>query len=198
MAAMTDEAAEGTEGPARKPAPGRLRVVQDFVNTVDLESGEDELTGPAAAATWLSDRGLLPAGTALGDADVDRLRTVREALRALALVNNGGPPDPDAAATLAREGATAVLVVRVAADGTAPLVPAGDGVGAAVAGLLAAVHDAAVDGTWRRFKACRDHTCEWAFYDHSKNRSSTWCTMSVCGNRAKARTYRRRHADADA
>ncbi|HEV2869799.1 MAG TPA: CGNR zinc finger domain-containing protein, partial [Actinomycetota bacterium] len=31
------------------------------------------------------------------------------------------------------------------------------------------------------------------FYDHSTNRSGTWCTMSVCGNRRKARAYRRRH-----
>ncbi|MGH2778535.1 MAG: CGNR zinc finger domain-containing protein, partial [Actinomycetota bacterium] len=32
-----------------------------------------------------------------------------------------------------------------------------------------------------------------AFYDHSKNRSGKWCTMRVCGNRAKTRAYRERH-----
>ena len=46
------------------------------------------------------------------------------------------------------------------------------------------------DGTWRRLKACREDTCQWAFYDRSKNRSGTWCSMAVCGNRAKARAYR--------
>ena len=48
-------------------------------------------------------------------------------------------------------------------------------------------------GTWLRLKACRNYTCRWAFYDHSKNRSGHWCTMSVCGNRQKSRGYRQRH-----
>jgi predicted RNA-binding Zn ribbon-like protein len=41
-------------------------------------------------------------------------------------------------------------------------------------------------------KACADDECEWAFYDSSKNRSRTWCSMEVCGNRAKTRAYRAR------
>jgi predicted RNA-binding Zn ribbon-like protein len=49
------------------------------------------------------------------------------------------------------------------------------------------------NGTWERLKACALHdTCEWAFYDWSKNRSGTWCDMKVCGNRSKARAYRER------
>ena len=46
--------------------------------------------------------------------------------------------------------------------------------------------------TWPRLKACRDDTCQWAFYDHSKNRSGHWCSMEVCGSRHKARQYRER------
>jgi predicted RNA-binding Zn ribbon-like protein len=46
--------------------------------------------------------------------------------------------------------------------------------------------------TWDRLKACRLDDCQWVFYDHSKNRSRTWCSMRVCGNRAKARAYRER------
>ena len=60
--------------------------------------------------------------------------------------------------------------------------------------LLSFVYAATADGTWPRLKACREHTCEWAFYDHTKNRSGAWCSMAVCGNRAKARTYRARRA----
>ena len=59
--------------------------------------------------------------------------------------------------------------------------------------MLAIVFRAMEDGTWARLKACREDTCQWAFYDRSKNRSATWCSMAVCGNRAKARTYRQRH-----
>jgi predicted RNA-binding Zn ribbon-like protein len=49
-------------------------------------------------------------------------------------------------------------------------------------------------GTWDRLKACRQETCRWAFYDNTKNRSGVWCTMEVCGNRAKARSYRERQS----
>jgi predicted RNA-binding Zn ribbon-like protein len=49
-----------------------------------------------------------------------------------------------------------------------------------------------VDGTWPRFKTCRNDECRWAFYDHSKNRSGTWCTMADCGDKLKARAYRQR------
>ena len=60
--------------------------------------------------------------------------------------------------------------------------------------VMAIVHAAIADGTWSRLKACREPTCEWAFYDYTKNRSGAWCTMDVCGNRAKARAYRERRA----
>ncbi len=58
--------------------------------------------------------------------------------------------------------------------------------------LLVAAVGAASEGTWRRLKACRNEGCRWAFYDGSKNRSGSWCTMDVCGSRAKMRAYRRR------
>ncbi|MGH3007295.1 MAG: CGNR zinc finger domain-containing protein, partial [Gaiellaceae bacterium] len=45
-----------------------------------------------------------------------------------------------------------------------------------------------------RLKACRAEDCRWAFYDRARNRSRHWCSMAVCGNRTKARTFRRRHA----
>jgi predicted RNA-binding Zn ribbon-like protein len=71
-------------------------------------------------------------------------------------------------------------------------VPCGDGVDGALGRLFAAIARAQTDGTWERLKVCPASTCLWAFYDGSRNHSRTWCSMSVCGNRAKARTYRRR------
>jgi predicted RNA-binding Zn ribbon-like protein len=85
------------------------------------------------------------------------------------------------------------LRVRFAANGESALVPAGEGMDAVVAELIGIVHEAMSDGTWTRLKACRSETCEWGFYDRSRNRSGTWCSMAVCGNRQKARSYRRRH-----
>jgi predicted RNA-binding Zn ribbon-like protein len=43
-------------------------------------------------------------------------------------------------------------------------------------------------------KACQEHGCRWVFYDHSRNRSSTWCAITLCGTRAKMRAYRARRA----
>ncbi len=34
-----------------------------------------------------------------------------------------------------------------------------------------------------------DRGCGWLFYDTSRNRSRQWCSMSGCGNRAKAKRH---------
>lgn len=47
----------------------------------------------------------------------------------------------------------------------------------------------------RRLKLCDAHDCGWLFVDASRNRSRRWCDMADCGNRAKARRYRERHAE---
>jgi predicted RNA-binding Zn ribbon-like protein len=50
------------------------------------------------------------------------------------------------------------------------------------------------DATWERMKACRADDCRWAYLDTARNRSRAWCSMRVCGNRAKVQAYRERHA----
>ena len=94
----------------------------------------------------------------------------------------------DAAARRAR------VQLRFREEAGTVLEPDAGGVDGALGRLLAIVHASIADGTWSRLKACREHTCEWAFYDHTKNRSGAWCNMGVCGNRAKARAFRERRA----
>ena len=77
-------------------------------------------------------------------------------------------------------------------DSRFDLVPDESGVTGALSRMLAVAYTAMADDTWQRLKACRYDSCHWAFYDHSKNRSRSWCSMKVCGNRAKARAYRER------
>ena len=166
-------------------APGRLELLRAFVNTRDVEDGIEELDTPKATGAWLAQHGL-PAAT-----DAERLRRLREALRELLLGNNGRPHDGSALKTVQAEAAAVALQVRFDPGGST-LVPAGDGTDAVVAELLGIVHESMADGTWARLKACRSDTCEWAFYDRSRNRSATWCSMAVCGNREKARSFRRR------
>ena len=76
----------------------------------------------------------------------------------------------------------------------ATLVPESPGVSAALGRILITVVRAMDEGSWGRLKACPNDACRWAFYNHSKNRSGKWCTMEVCGNRMKARTFRQRQA----
>jgi predicted RNA-binding Zn ribbon-like protein len=182
-----------------KAAPGELNHVRRFVNTLDLEDGSDDIAKPGALRDWLAERGLIDERSELTDADVRQAHAVREALRKLLLANNGDALDPAAVEALNAAAKGAELQVRVAPDGSARLAPVRGGIDAAIGRLLAIVHTAMADGTWPRLKACALHeSCEWAFYDWSKNRSGTWCDMKVCGNRAKARAFRERHKAAGA
>ena len=57
--------------------------------------------------------------------------------------------------------------------------------------------DAATAGIWWRLKICASDECEWAYYDHSKNRSRSYCEYG-CGNKLKTRAYRARRRAAAA
>ena len=158
-----------------KAAPEPLRQVQQFLNSINVEHEDDWL--PA----WLEEHGV-------GAAELGRARALREALRALALANNGTPPPADAVAVV--NDAAAALALRVDAERRVAIA----GNGNAIDEVLACALRAMLDGSWSRLKACRN--CRWSFYDYSPNRSATWCSMQLCGNRKKTRAYRRRRANA--
>jgi len=183
----------------RRQAPGELERVRRFVNTREVGHVTDRLTDPAALVAWLEQEELAPAGTRATRADFARAIALREALREILVAHNGAAADPaaapaDACRELDEAGARARLRVRFGDDGSASLAPGAGGVSGALGRLVAVVHDSIAQGTWRRLKVCRDHGCEWAFYDHTKNRSGAWCSMEGCGNRAKARAFRERRA----
>jgi predicted RNA-binding Zn ribbon-like protein len=185
-----------TLGPAEdhpKAAPGALNHIRRFVNTLDLEDKSDLIAEPEGLRDWLAERDLIDERAELTAADVRQAQAVREALRKLLLANNGDELDPAAVETLNSAAKRADLYLHFLDDGAADLSPCRTGIDAAIGHLLAIVHTAMANGTWERLKACQLHdTCEWAFYDWSKNRSGAWCDMKVCGNRAKARKYRER------
>ena len=186
-----------------REAPADLETVRGFVNTLHIETGAEELTSPEALVDWLRARKLLgDAADAAGDARdgaevgeaLERAIRLREALRDMLLTNNDGRPlDPSAPAVMDEVAGRARLRLRVSADGTARLDAESGGVDGALGRLLVIVYRAMETGTWSRLKACRADTCRWAFYDHSRNGSSHWCSMDVCGSREKARAYRQRH-----
>jgi predicted RNA-binding Zn ribbon-like protein len=77
----------------------------------------------------------------------------------------------------------------------AVLTTAGAGVRGGLARIAIAAHEATTSGLWWRLKICASDECEWAYYDHSRNRSRSWCEYG-CGNKIKTRAYRARRAAA--
>ena len=175
-----------TEG---DPAPGSLELVRGFVNTRELDPDREELTDPEALRQWLRGRDL-PVPRSLTDTDLALAREFREAIRSLLLANNGEPLDPAAVSTLQRIAEDAPVRLEVGPDGDVDMACSATGVDALVADVLSAIARAQETGEWSRLKACASGECLWAFYDKSRNHSKHWCSMDVCGNRAKTRAYR--------
>lgn len=178
-----------------RKAPEPLVLVQELVNTLDVETGEDALTTPADAARFARAHGLGP--LRLGARDLAGLRELREALRAVCLAHTGSTVPPEAQAALERHLSRAPLTVRIGAEGTATLGPAAglSGLTALTARLAAGIAAAAVDGTWERLKACEAHDCLVVYYDRSPGGRRRWCRMDLCGARAKMRAYRARQEE---
>ncbi|MFB6714497.1 MULTISPECIES: CGNR zinc finger domain-containing protein [unclassified Streptomyces] len=164
---------------AKDSAPGGLALIEALVNTLDIETGADALDTADGRASF-----------SLTESEVPGARVLREALRTACLAHAGHrPPDGAAAPPLDRLLAEAPLRVSVDAAGVAALRPAAEPAGLTVR-VAAAIATAAADGTWARLKACEAEDCQWAYYDRSPAGRRRWCSMSVCGARAKMRTYR--------
>ena len=176
-------------------APGRLGLVEEFVNSVELPDGDDQLGTADQARGWLSRHGVT-AGS-VDERDRARLVELREALRDLLEGNGEGAVSPRTVERVMRTFNGAELGTVISPEG-AKLVATGSGVAGFIGELAAAMVSGTIDGTWQRLKVCRSEECRWAFYDRSKNACRTWCSMRVCGCRTKSRTYRARKREADA
>jgi predicted RNA-binding Zn ribbon-like protein len=56
--------------------------------------------------------------------------------------------------------------------------------------IAEAIADLVCHVDWSLIKQCGGQTCTFWFVDVSKNRKRRWCTMAICGNRAKAAKHR--------
>ena len=172
----------------RAAVPARLRPVQAFVNTLDLEHGVDGLGRPQQLQQLLADHDLHHGP--VGDHDLAKAVRVREALRALFVERAGAAEhDPAAAALLEQTAAGAGLALSVR-GGEVHLRASETGVAGALGELVVRVQEASLDGSLRRLKACRRSRCHWLFWDCSPPASGIWCTMAICGNRTKVRRFR--------
>lgn len=181
-------------GSEDRPAPGDLRFVQGLLNTLDVDSGRDRLSETKQAAEWLERFGLIPTAATVDDDGAARLRSFREAVRSLLSVHEEAGTHGTAAATLDALASRVAFGMTFGGDGSVALEARSTGVDGAIGMLLVVLHEAAGNGTMQRLKVCARDSCQWAYYDASKNRSSNWCSMETCGNREKAARHRHKAA----
>lgn len=174
--------------PSDRTAPGDLELVRRFCNSINRENGADRFATAAGFDQWLEreDR----SATHPDHHDLAKIVTFREALHAITVANHQRQLPTEAWAAIVELLAGVTFEVRPSPDGL-DLVASSPSPTAALLGDLALICERAHrDGTLRRLKSCV--SCAWTVYDASKNRSSRWCSMNVCGGRHNARAYRQR------
>ena len=150
-------------------------LIVRFLNTLDVEAGTDAIDTLDGWVSWLSAQGLQGCFGPQDSGALERARELRGDLRALA----GGQQHA--------RGRQVDIQVALTVEGQVELsAPTGAGF------LAAAAAKVAIEQRIDRVKICPADNCRWAFYDTSRNRSRQWCSMKVCGNRAKARAHRQR------
>ncbi|WP_433833065.1 CGNR zinc finger domain-containing protein [Actinoplanes sp. CA-015351] len=155
-----------------------LRVVEEFLNTLDERTFSRHGVphkGADTLSAWVSTHQV---------ADREAAAKLRASLRG-ALAGEGSAAEAIAAFPLRLE---------AFADGRLRI---GSPVADPALGVIAvAVAHAVADGSWQRLRLCAAPDCRWAFFDASRGGAGRWCSMEVCGNRHKTRSYRsRRLAD---
>jgi predicted RNA-binding Zn ribbon-like protein len=106
--------------------------------------------------------------------------------------NNGAKASEEVLAPLSEAAERSRYRTAVGPGGNVTLAPARSDLGGFEARLVLALERLQSHGAWPRLKACTDDGCRWAFFDATRNRSRTWCSMEECGNRQKTRRYRAR------
>ena len=189
-----------TTSTSRDPAPGRLALVQELVNTLDVELDVDELADLASAGVVAARaRTARRPTTRFDEGDLERARSFREALRAL-LDEHTDAAGADCRGRRARRRPRLPRCCVWRSEPTAPPCssPPRRALTAPSRRCSRSSTVRRATGRWQRLKVCAEHSCRYAFYDSSRNRSGSWCTMAVCGNRAKARSYRERRRSSPA
>jgi predicted RNA-binding Zn ribbon-like protein len=182
-----------------------LETTLEFINTLEHERVADVegLPTPAAAAQWLTDRGLAHASEARRalrpKVALERVHRVRAAMREIAeSAADARPADPAALAEVNR---------ALRARSTVELIPAADGISVghrhvgdplddALATLIEPLAREIASGRRDRLRVCANDACRWVFFDESRTGRRRWCDMSTCGNRAKAARHRARRQSA--
>jgi len=186
----------------------------DFLNSVatPIDVPVDWIGDGRGLVDWLKQSGLVPeaqleeivARAMPGELDrvADQARDLREWFRGFVKRHMGRPLGEDALDALApvnrllerdetyrrivmRDGGVALEAARRWRSPESLLLPIGE-----------AIAETVVSEDFAQVKACQGHDCSLIFADHTRSRARRWCSMSVCGNRAKVTAHRARQRDA--
>lgn len=167
------------------PAPGRLILLEGFLNTWSGELGFDDFETVSSTEAWLRGVRLWTHAKKLTSKQHEKVVTFRSNLRAWIL-------DNDAAQPLNHSVAGVTFQAEFGATGAMKFRTTGDADRAVLGSLTEVISESQRNGTWDRFKCCELPTCGWAFYDSTRSRTKRWCSMKTCGSRHKAREYYKR------
>lgn len=186
----------------------------DFLNSVatPVDVPVDWIDDGEGLLRWLEQAGLVPRETLAamreqalpGELDkiADQARNLREWFRTFVLARKGKPLTADALSDL--EPLNRLLerdegfgrIVASQPDGTSEfsfqpmrkwrspeslLLPIGEALGRFVC-----------TEDFSDVKACEGHACTLLFVDHTRGHRRRWCSMAMCGNRAKQAAHRHR------
>ncbi|MGH9137272.1 MAG: CGNR zinc finger domain-containing protein [Acidimicrobiales bacterium] len=176
--------------PADRAAPGALELLRRFCNSINRENGADRFADPAGFDRWLVAEGR--AATAPDRSGILLVAAVRDVFHDLTVANRDGVAHAAAWRQLSRLAEGITFGVEARPDGLSLYADGPTATHQFIGDLLLICLDAKRSGTWPRLKSCVN--CHWTIFDHSKNVSARWCSMSACGGRHNARAYRRRKA----
>jgi predicted RNA-binding Zn ribbon-like protein len=186
----------------------------DFLNSIATPVDEpvDWLDSGEGLIEWLAQAELVPAyalnalaeQATRGELDevADRARALREWFRGFVRKHMGRPLTPKAMrelgplnALLERDGMFRRIALRPNSDGDrlelqtmrlwlspeSLLLPIGEALARCVC-----------DEDFATIRACEGHVCTLIFADRTRRQGRRWCSMALCGNRAKQAAHRHR------
>lgn len=145
----------------------------------------------SAFASWIARSGLLDTVPFVGDVQLEDAALLHGAVsRAMRAAAHGQPVPPRDIATINSFADEDPPRIALRADGTLAKTAA-----APLPATLAAIARAAIELLATRgsdFRICEAGGCGQLFFDDSRGRRRRWCSMTRCGNRAKAVAFRER------
>lgn len=199
-------------------------LAMDFLNTAATPSGVrvEWLRDGADLVDWLERAGAIEPAVAMKfrtrgaasrglDGVAEQARSLREWLRAFVARHAGSELGADAVAELApvnRLLARDDSYARIEAGG-AELSGGGDlhpgplrlrrerrwtAPEQLLLPIAEAIGDLVCNADFRLIRACEGSACSLTFLDRTKAHARRWCSMAVCGNRAKAAAHRARES----